>query len=197
MILNIGTLEPRKNVVTLVKAFKKLLERECKDYILVIAGEKGWLYKKIFEEIESSGMEKSIRILGVVRDEDLPLLYNCADLFVYPSLYEGFGLPPLEAMACGVPIITSNTSSLPEVVGNAGIMVDPNDIESLSDEMYRVLKDEELKHRMSRDGLKRSKMFTWEKMVNEVLETYEVVSTHTERHDRAGSKVPKADPPEA
>jgi glycosyltransferase involved in cell wall biosynthesis len=99
-------------------------------------------------------------LLGVVRDEDLPLLYNCADLFVYPSLYEGFGLPPLEAMACGVPIITSNTSSLPEVVGNAGIMVDPNDIESLSDEMYRVLKDKELKHQMSRDGLKRSKMFT-------------------------------------
>jgi glycosyltransferase involved in cell wall biosynthesis len=179
MILNIGTLEPRKNVVTLVKAFKRLQERGHKDYVLTIAGEKGWLYEKIFEEIESSGMEKSIRILGVVRDEDLPLLYNCADLFVYPSLYEGFGLPPLEAMACGVPIITSNTSSLPEVVGNAGIMVDPNDIESLSDEMYRVLEDEELKHRMSRDGLKRSKMFTWEKMVKEVLETYKAVATHT------------------
>jgi len=179
MILNIGTLEPRKNVVTLVRAFKRLQERGHKDYVLTIAGEKGWLYEKIFEEIESSGMEKSIRILGVVRDEDLPLLYNCADLFVYPSLYEGFGLPPLEAMACGVPIITSNTSSLPEVVGNAGIMVDPNDIESLSDEMYRVLEDEELKHRMSRDGLKRSKMFTWEKMVKEVLETYKAVATHT------------------
>jgi glycosyltransferase involved in cell wall biosynthesis len=172
MILNIGTLEPRKNVVTLIKAFKKLQERGFKDYVLTIAGEKGWLYKKIFKEIKSSGMEQSIRLLGVVRDEELPLLYNCADLFVYPSLYEGFGLPPLEAMACGVPIITSNTSSLPEVVGNAGIMVDPNDIESLSDEMYRVLKDKELKHQMSRDGLKRSKMFTWEKMANEVLETY-------------------------
>jgi glycosyltransferase involved in cell wall biosynthesis len=172
MILNIGTLEPRKNVVTLIKAFKKLQERGRQDYILVIAGEKGWLYKKIFEEIKSSGMEQSIRILGVISDEDLPLLYNCADLFVYPSLYEGFGLPPLEAMACGVPIITSNTSSLPEVVGNAGIMVDPNDIESLSEEMYKVLNDKELKHRMSRDGLKRSKMFTWEKMVKEVLEIY-------------------------
>jgi glycosyltransferase involved in cell wall biosynthesis len=172
MILNIGTLEPRKNVVTLIKAFKKLQERGYKDYVLAIAGEKGWLYNKIFEEIKSSGMEQSICLLGVVRDEDLPLLYNCADLFVYPSLYEGFGLPPLEAMACGVPIITSNTSSLPEVVGNAGIMVDPNDIESLSDEMYRVLKDKELNRQMRRDGLKRSNMFTWEKMVNEVLEVY-------------------------
>ena len=175
MILNIGTLEPRKNVVTLIKAFKKLHERGLKDYVLVIAGEKGWLYKRIFEEIKSSGVEQSIRLLGVARDEDLPLLYNCADLFVYPSLYEGFGLPPLEAMACGVPVVTSNTSSLPEVVGNAGIMVDPHDINSLSEAMANVLKDKELKHRMSRDGLKRSKMFTWEKTVKKVLEVYNEV----------------------
>jgi glycosyltransferase involved in cell wall biosynthesis len=175
MILNIGTLEPRKNVVALIKAFKRLLERGFKDYILVIAGERGWLYKRIFEEIKSSGMEQSIRFLGVVDDGELPMLYNCADLFVYPSLYEGFGLPPLEAMACGIPIITSNTSSLPEVVGNAGIMIDPSDIESLSEEMYRVLKDKELRHRMSRDGLKRSKMFTWEKTVNNVLGVYNEV----------------------
>ena len=172
MILNIGTLEPRKNVVTLIKAFKKLHERGLKDYALVIAGEKGWLYKRIFEEVESSGAEQSIRLLGVARDEDLPLLYNCADLFVYPSLYEGFGLPPLEAMACGVPVITSNTSSLPEVVGNAGIMVDPHDINSLSEAMNNVLKDQELRCRMSRDGLKRSKMFTWEKTVSGVLKVY-------------------------
>jgi len=172
MILNIGTLEPRKNVVTLIRAFKRLQEKGFKSHILVIAGERGWLYKKIFEEIKSSGLQQSIRVLGVVSDEELPLLYNCADLFVYPSLYEGFGLPPLEAMACGIPIITSNTSSLPEVVGNVGILVDPNDIESLSDEMYRVLKDDKLMHQMSRDGLKRSKMFTWERMANEVLETY-------------------------
>jgi len=175
MILNIGTLEPRKNVVTLIKAFKKLHEIGFKDYVLVIAGEKGWLYNRIFEEIESSGVEQSILLLGVARDEDLPLLYNCADLFVYPSLYEGFGLPPLEAMACGVPVVTSNTSSLPEVVGNAGIMVDPHDINSLSEAMANVLKDKELKYRMSRDGLKRSKMFTWKKTVSEVLKIYNEV----------------------
>lgn len=175
MILNIGTLEPRKNVVALIKAFKKLQEGGIKDYVLVIAGEKGWLYKKIFEEIKSSGVEQSIRLLGVVRDEDLPLLYNCADLFVYPSLYEGFGLPPLEAMACGVPVVTSNTSSLPEVVGNAGIMVEPHDINALTETMASVLKDKELRRRMSSDGLKRSKMFTWEKMVSEVLKIYNEV----------------------
>lgn len=172
LILNIGTLEPRKNVVTLIKAFKKLHERGCRDYVLAIAGEKGWLYKTIFEEIRSSGVEQSIRLLGVVRDEDLPLLYNCADLFVYPSLYEGFGLPPLEAMACGIPVITSNTSSLPEVIGNAGIMVDPCDINSLCEAIYNVLEDKELRHRMGRNGLKRSKMFTWEKTVREVLGIY-------------------------
>jgi glycosyltransferase involved in cell wall biosynthesis len=173
IILHIGTLEPRKNVVTLINAFKKLRESGIKDYTLVIAGEKGWLYKKIFEEIKSSNVEQSIILLGVVEDEDLPMLYNCADLFVFPTLYEGFGLPPLEAMACGIPVITSNTSSLPEVVGNAGIMVDPNNVESLSNAMYRVLQDKELRHRMSRDGLKRSKMFTWEKMASEVKKVYE------------------------
>ena len=86
---------------------------------MAIAGDKGWLYKQIFKEIEHNELKQDILFLGVVRDEDLPMLYNCADLFVYPSLYEGFGLPPLEAMACGIPVITSNTSSLPEVIGDA------------------------------------------------------------------------------
>jgi len=174
MILNIGTLEPRKNVVALIKAFKKLQERGFKDYVLVIAGEKGWLYKRIFEEIKSSGVEQSIRLLGVVRDEDLPLLYNCTDLFVYPSLYEGFGLPPLEAMACGIPVITSNTSSLPEVVGNAGIMVGPDDVNSLCEAMHNVLKDKELWHHMSKKGLERAKLFSWEETARKVLEIYDL-----------------------
>ena len=113
MILNVGTLEPRKNVVSLIKAFRKLREMGFEDVKLVIAGNKGWLYQEIFKEVGQSGLKQEILFLGVVRDKDLPLLYNCADIFVYPSLYEGFGLPPLEAMACGVPVITSNTSSLP------------------------------------------------------------------------------------
>jgi glycosyltransferase involved in cell wall biosynthesis len=174
MILNVGTLEPRKNIVALIRAFKKLKGRGLKDYKLVIAGDKGWLYKQIFKEIESNDLQKEVLFLGIVEDEDLPMLYNCADIFVYPSLYEGFGLPPLEAMACGIPVITSNTSSLPEVVGNAGIMVDPDDVNSLCEAMYNVLKDKELWHQMSKKGLERAKLFPWEDTAKKVLEIYDL-----------------------
>ncbi len=173
MILNVGTLEPRKNVVTLIKAFKKLREKGCKDYKLAIAGEKGWLYRQIFKEASLGNIEQEILFLGVVSDDDLPMLYNCADVFVYPSLYEGFGLPPLEAMACGIPVITSNTSSLPEVVGDAGIMVDPTDPDSLCEAMLNVLTNKEMRRRMSSKGLKRSKLFSWEKSAKEILEIYD------------------------
>jgi glycosyltransferase involved in cell wall biosynthesis len=175
MILNVGTLEPRKNVVTLIKAFKKLKELGFENYKLVIAGDKGWLYKQIFDEIKSSDLQKEVLFLGIVGDEDLPMLYNCADIFVYPSLYEGFGLPPLEAMACGIPVITSNTSSLPEVIDNAGIMVDPDDVNSLCEAMYNVLKDKELWHNMSNKGLERSKLFSWKGTAKKILEIYDEV----------------------
>ena len=175
MILNVGTLEPRKNVVSLIKAFKKLRERGFEEVKLVIAGDKGWLYEEIFKEVGHSDLKKEILFLGVVKDEDLPLLYNCADIFVYPSLYEGFGLPPLEAMACGVPVITSNTSSLPEVIGDAGIMVDPNDVNSLCESMYILLKDRELWNRMRNMGFERSKLFSWDKTAKKILEVYDEV----------------------
>ncbi|MGR3175960.1 MAG: glycosyltransferase [Candidatus Scalindua sp.] len=173
IILNVGTLEPRKNVVALIRAFKKLKGRGLKDYKLVIAGEKGWLYKKIFDEVKSNDLQKEVLFLGIVEDEDLPMLYNCADIFVYPSLYEGFGLPPLEAMACGVPVITSNTSSLPEVVGDAGIMVDPNDVNSLCEGICKVLEDRELRQRMRNMGLEKSKLFSWDKAARAILEIYD------------------------
>jgi anaerobic magnesium-protoporphyrin IX monomethyl ester cyclase len=175
MILNVGTLEPRKNVITLIKAFKKLREKGFEDYKLVVAGDKGWLYKQIFKAAGHSCLEQEILFLGVVRDQDLPMLYNCADIFVYPSLYEGFGLPPLEAMACGIPVITSNTSSLPEVIGDAGIMVDPTDVNSLCESMCLLLKDKELWKRMSNAGRERSKLFSWEKAAKEILEIYDGV----------------------
>jgi glycosyltransferase involved in cell wall biosynthesis len=111
----------------------------------------------------------------VVSDEDLPMLYNCAGIFVYPSLYEGFGLPPLEAMACGIPVITSNTSSLPEVIGDVGIMVDPTDDKSLCDAMYSVLTNKELWQHMSNKGLLRSKMFSWERSAQEILKIYDEI----------------------
>ncbi len=175
MILNVGTLETRKNVITLIRAFKQLKKRGFKNYKLVVAGDKGWLYKQIFKEIKSCNMMKEILFLGCVKDEDLPMLYNCADIFIYPSLYEGFGLPPLEAMACGIPVITSNTSSLPEVIDNAGIMVDPNDVNSLCEAMYNVLKDRELWHHMSNKGLERTKLFSWKETAKKVLEIYDEV----------------------
>ncbi len=179
MVLNVGTLEPRKNVVSLIKAFKKLREKGFKDYKLVIAGGKGWLYEEIFKEVSHSDLKQEVLFLGVVRDDDLPMLYNCADIFVYPTLYEGFGLPPLEAMACGIPVVTSNTSSLPEVVGDAGIMVNPTDINSLCDSMYSLLKEKKLRLRMRNMGLERSKLFSWDKAAEKMLKVYdEALSAH-------------------
>jgi len=173
MILNVGTLEPRKNVVTLLRAFKELRGKGFDDYKLVIVGDKGWLYSQIFKEVEHSDLKQDILFLGVVMDEELPLLYNCADIFVYPSLYEGFGLPPLEAMACGIPVITSNISSLPEVIGDAGIMVDPTDVTSLCENMYNLLKDRELWYHMSNRGLERSKLFSWDNTAKKILDIYD------------------------
>ena len=109
---------------------------------------------------------------GYVPDEDLPGLYNAADLFVFPSLYEGFGIPPLEAMSCGTPVITSNTSSLPEVIGDAGIMVDPHHIDGLAEAMHRVLTDEALRKGMIEKGLQRAKLFSYEKEARETLKVY-------------------------
>ncbi len=175
MILTVGTLEPRKNIVTLIKAFKELRERGLEDYKLVVAGDKRCYVKQLLDEIKSNNLEQAILFPGAVRDKDLPLLYNCAKIFVYPSLYEGFGLPPLEAMACGIPVITSNTSSLPEVVGGAGIMVDPTDVSSLCDSMYDLLQDRKLWHSMRNMGLERSKLFSWEKVTKETLVVYDEV----------------------
>ena len=173
MILTVGTLEPRNNIVTLIKAFKELRERGLKDYKLVVAGDKRCNIKELLDEIKSNNLEQAILFPEDVRDEDLPLLYNCAKIFVYPSLYEGFGLPPLEAMACGVPVITSNTSSLPEVIGDAGIMVDPTDVNSLCESMYILLKDKELWNHMSNKGRERSNLFSWENTAKKILKIYD------------------------
>ena len=170
-ILYVGTLEPRKNIPILIKAFYNLKKYNL-PYKLVIAGKKGWNYKSIFKTIEKLNLQDDVIFTGYVPDEDLPALYNSADLFVYPSLYEGFGLPPLEAMSCGCPVITSNTSSLPEVVGDAGIMIDPYDIDGLASSMYKVLSNDELKADMVKKGLERAKMFSWEKTAKETLQVY-------------------------
>lgn len=173
-ILYVGTLEARKNIPTLLKAFYKLKNKGL-SHKLVITGKKGWKYKNIFKLTEQLNLQKDVVFTGYVPREDLPALYNAADLFVYPSIYEGFGLPPLEAMACGIPVITSSSSSLPEVVGNAGIMVSPYDVDGLAKAMYEVLTNEGLKEELRKRGLKRAKLFSWRKTAKETLKVYEEV----------------------
>jgi glycosyltransferase involved in cell wall biosynthesis len=169
-ILYTGNLEPWKNLVRLIQAFIKLRKSRTIRHKLVAVGAKGWLYNDIFRLARESGMEQDIIFTGYVENQDLPVLYSGADVFVYPSLYEGFGLPPLEAMACGTPVITSNISSLPEVVGDAGVLVDPYKVDEIAEAMYRVISDQTLREDMVRKGLQRVKIFSWEKAAREMLQ---------------------------
>jgi glycosyltransferase involved in cell wall biosynthesis len=177
-ILSVCTLEPRKNVDQTIRSFVRLVkEQHINDLCLVLTGTKGWDYDRIFAEIDNAAevMDRII-LTGFVPDKDLSPLYSGALAFVYPSLYEGFGLPPLEAMQCGTPVITSNTSSLPEVVGDAGIMVDPTDGEALCQAMLTVYHDEGLRRLMAEKSLKRAKLFDWEKCVKETIELYKMTT---------------------
>ena len=173
-ILGLGTLQPRKNFSRLIEAYSLLVARHP-SLRLVIAGGKGWLYEEIFATVEQLGLEDKVIFPGFVADEHLPALYNLADLFVFPSLYEGFGLPPLEALACGAPVITSDASSLPEVVGEAGLMVEATDAEALAEAMNRVLEDNTLRERIIAKGMKQAKKFTWEKAAAKLLSLYEAL----------------------
>jgi glycosyltransferase involved in cell wall biosynthesis len=168
-ILSLGTLEPRKNFTRLVEAYALMRDKELK---LVIAGGKGWLYDEIFAKVEELSLEDKIVFPGFIADEDLPALYNLAELFVFPSLYEGFGLPPLEAMACGTPVVTSDRPSLPEVVGEAGLMVEATDSEALAEAMEQVLTDEDLRREMREKGLRQAEKFTWEAAAGKLLDVY-------------------------
>jgi glycosyltransferase involved in cell wall biosynthesis len=174
-ILGLGTLQPRKNFIHLIEAFADLRFAIC-DLHLVIAGGKGWLYEEIFATVEQLGLEEKVIFPGFVADEHLPAIYNLADLFVFPSLYEGFGLPPLEALACGTPVITSDASSLPEVVGEAGLMVEATDVEALAEAMKQALGDAALREGMIVKGMKQAKKFTWEKTAAKLLSLYEAIS---------------------
>ncbi len=174
-LLSVGTLEKRKNISTLLKAFYKLKNNNRVNHKLVITGGEGWKYQEIFDTLDRLDLKKDVIFTGYVPDDDLVKLYNVADIFVYPSLYEGFGLPPLEAMACGCPVITSNTSSLPEVVGDAGIMVDPLDTNSLYREMDEILSDDNLKNMLMKKSLQRAQMFNWRRTAKETWDIYEEI----------------------
>jgi glycosyltransferase involved in cell wall biosynthesis len=175
-ILFVGTLEPRKNIPNLIKAFAKLNSTE---YKLVITGKKGWKYKSIFNTAESLKITDKTVFTGYVPEDDLPALYSAADLFVYPSLYEGFGIPPLEAMACGTPVITSNRSSLPEVAGNAALLVDPEDTDELAEAMMKVIGDSCLRDVMTKRGFEQAKKFSWDQCVRKTIRVYKQIEEAT------------------
>jgi len=174
-ILFLGTIEPRKNITGLVSAFEDLIagNSELSGLHLVIVGGKGWKSAEIRKKIADSNLEDHIKMLGYVDREDKPYIYNLASLFVYPSLYEGFGFPPLEAMACGVPVITSASSSLPEIVGDAGILVESNNISDISRAMKLVLTDDGLSKKLSAKGIERAKHFNWRNAAQEYLKLFQ------------------------
>jgi len=178
--LTLAAPQPRKNLAFLIRAFFRLLdEQRLPDTHLVLAGskEQGWMYDEIFAAAESSPKHRSRLIFtGYVTDEDLAALYAGSAAFVFPSLYEGFGLPPLEAMASGAAVITSNTTSLPEVVADAAIMVDPDDEEALCQAMLEVLTDEHLRRTLIAKGLERAKEFSWHKCAEETAKVYHLAA---------------------
>ena len=152
-----------------------MLRQGGSSYQLVHAGPRGWSFDGMLAEVSGLELQNSVRFLGRVPLYDLVGLYNAAAVFVFPSLYEGFGLPVLEAMACGCPVVTSNSSSLPEVVGEAGIMVDPLDVEQLADAIGKVVEDESLAHGMRYRGLERARQFSWERCALETIAIYRKV----------------------
>jgi glycosyltransferase involved in cell wall biosynthesis len=174
-ILNVGTLEPRKNLVRLLQAYQRVRRGFHPTPKLVFVGMKGWMYDEVLKQVNALNLEKDVRFLGRVESELLPVLYNGARLFAYPSMYEGFGLPVLEAMACGAPVVTSNTSSLPEVVGDAALLVDPYDVKQIAEAMIQLLTDEDQGTVLRQRGLDRSARFTWEMAAKRTLAAYESI----------------------
>lgn len=169
-ILSVSTIEPRKNLKTLIRAFSRI--KDHIDHDLVLTGAYGWNSKDIYSLITDLKLNDRIKFTGYVDIGDLPAIYSMADLFIYPSLYEGFGLPPLEAMACGCPVITSNVASLPEVVGDAAETIDPLDIDALSYATEKLLHDAAARSLLVEKGLLRVKRFTWEQCARDTLSVY-------------------------
>lgn len=170
-ILGLGTLEPRKNFSGLIRAFGQSPVRET--HHLVIAGGKGWLYDDIFAAAEQSPAAERIHFSGFVADDDLPALYSLADIFAYPSHYEGFGIPVAEAMACGTPVICANNSSLPEVAGNAAVLVSANDSEALAGAFQQVATDHSLREDLIRRGFEQANIFNWPDAAQRLLNVYD------------------------
>ena len=173
-LLTVGSLQPRKNMVRLIRAYARLRsEREDFRPQLVIVGRKLWLASEIFDEVKRQRWADDVILTGYVADEDLPALYRAARAFVYPSLFEGFGLPPLEAMACGTPVVTSDVSSLPEVTGGAALLIDPNDERALANALIEIVSNERLRAELRERGIAQAKKFTWRDAAEKTLRLYQ------------------------
>ena len=172
-ILYMGTLEPRKNIERLVQAFAQLCRMPgMEHYCLVLAGKRGWQYDTIFAQMQQLGLEDRIVCTGYVDEADKAAVYQMAEVFVFPSLYEGFGMPILEAMAAGVPVVTSNVSSMPEVAGDAALLVDPLNVSELTEAIYKLLTDEALRQQCVARGYERCRLFTWERSADTLVQMY-------------------------
>ena len=171
-ILFVGTVEPRKNLLTLVRTFDQILRQTSRRPQLVVVGAEGWLMDELFAFIKQSSIGDRLLITGYLDDDDLRALYSSCTVFVYPSIYEGFGLPPLEAMACGAPVIASNIATFRETLGSAAQLVEPNDVEALARSIVEILDDEDRRRALSRRGLEQAAKFSWERTARLTLEVY-------------------------
>lgn len=174
-ILFVGTLEPRKNLVMLLKAYAEFKRQMPDGPKLVLVGGRGWLHRPIDVAVENLGLAADVICPGYISEQELPLWYNAAEVFVYPSLYEGFGLPPLEALACGTPVVVSDASSLPEVVGTAGLLVDPRQPSAWAAALSRLCRDSDLRRELASQGREQSAQFSWTRMARETIQVYERV----------------------
>ncbi len=170
-VLYVGTLEPRKNLVRLLQAVKQGRDSGL-PHQLVLAGGMGWMMDSFEDEVRALGMEEAVHYLGYIPTQDLPALYSLATVFAFPSLYEGFGLPPLEAMACGAPVLTSKSSSLAEICGDAAYLVDPHSVEDIAAGLQALLGDEALREELRCKGLERAAGFSWRRAARETGEVY-------------------------
>lgn len=183
LILYLGNIEPRKNIVGLIKAYNELRAadeasaRQFSDLKLVLAGAPGWKNRRIYQSWRKSPYQKDIKFLGYISQSDQEILYSVASVFAYPSFYEGFGFPPLEALSYGLPVVCSNTSSLPEIVGRAALTVSPFKIEQLVEALKLVLTDQSLREYLIAEGYKQAKLFSWDKAALEYLNLFKEVST--------------------
>jgi glycosyltransferase involved in cell wall biosynthesis len=184
-ILYLGTLEPRKNIPALIEAYARLRQAHNIQEKLVVAGGKGWLYESIFEKVQKLGLESEIIFPGFVGDPDQTTWYQAASAFIYPSLYEGFGLPVAEALACGVPVVTSNVSSLPEAGANIALTVSPDDVEAMAEALYKALTDQAFRQQCRAMAPSVARRFSAETMVGQTITVYEqaaaLCNTHSQR----------------